>query len=62
MKTWKENLEEGTKKFEKCEHNFKGLQCSLNGYPIIDCPACKSYKERSVENVGKPRMERNINI
>ena len=61
MSVYLRHLEEGNKKFEKCVHNFKGLSCSLDGYPILDCLACKSYKERIVENVREPRMERNIN-
>ena len=47
MSRYLQHLEEGNKRFEKCEHNLKGQGCSLNGYPIIDCLDCKTYKERS---------------
>lgn len=39
-----EHLNEAAKKFERCVHNFKGRGCSLDGYPVLDCPNCTSYK------------------
>lgn len=46
-------LEEANKKYESCAYACKrGLAggCALDGYPILDCPGCKSYREREVKN------------
>lgn len=50
MGRYLKHLEKGNKRFEKCEHNHNGQWCGFDGYPIIDCLDCKTYKERSVKN------------
>lgn len=39
-------LKEAKKKFNSCAHNYKGRSCKLNGYPVLDCPTCKAYKQK----------------
>lgn len=46
-----EALEKACKKFDSCAYSScssDGLsaRCSLNGYPVLDCPRCQSYKSR----------------
>ncbi len=31
--------------FATCIHNLKGENCTRDGYPIIDCLSCNSYKK-----------------
>lgn len=48
-------LDEANKKYESCAYSgMKGIAggCVLDGYPILDCPGCKSYKEKDAENEG----------
>lgn len=40
-----ENVKSGEKRFETCEFNFRGSQCSLDGYPVLDCEKCTTYKQ-----------------
>lgn len=40
-----EKLKLGEKLFYSCKHNLNGQGCGLNGYPVIDCPHCTSYRE-----------------
>lgn len=49
-------LEEANKKYESCAYacfNGSAAKCALDGYPILDCPGCKSYKTRENEEVQK---------
>lgn len=42
-------LDEANKKFESCAYSIivgTACKCSLDGYPVLDCPGCKTYKER----------------
>ena len=46
-------LNEAAKKYESCAYACNrgvGGGCSLDGYPILDCPKCASYKEREKIN------------
>ena len=46
-------LDEANKKYESCAYACKrGISggCALDGYPVLDCPGCKSYTEK--ENKG----------
>ena len=38
-------LREANEKFESCKYNWNGSKCKLDGYPVLDCPRCSSYKE-----------------
>lgn len=40
-----ENIKSGEKRFETCKYNLMGSKCSLDGYPILDCEKCTTYKE-----------------
>ena len=49
-------LDEANKKYESCAYACKrGIAggCVLDGYPILDCPSCKQYKERSTPPKGE---------
>ena len=42
-------IEEANKKYESCAYSCKrglAVGCSLDGYPILDCPSCKQYKTK----------------
>lgn len=42
-------LEKANEKYESCAYAcIKGTssRCSLDGYPVIDCPNCNQYKEK----------------
>ena len=41
----KTNLRYGEYRFATCIHNVKGGMCGVDGYPVIDCPNCTSYKK-----------------
>lgn len=43
-------LREANEKFESCEYNWNGQKCKLDGYPVLDCPRCSSYKECKEKN------------
>lgn len=46
---YKEWLEKANEKFESCVYSCvtkTSCRCGLDGYPIIDCPKCKQYKEK----------------
>ena len=45
MSSQQEWLREATEKFENCQYNWNGQKCKLDGYPVLDCPNCSSYKE-----------------
>lgn len=40
-----ENIKSGEKRFETCKYNLMGSKCSLDGYPVLDCEKCTTYKE-----------------
>ena len=49
-------LGEATKKYESCAYACKrGLAggCALDGYPVLDCPGCRSYKEKNTREEQK---------
>ena len=49
-------LDEATKKFESCVYacNRGGTgDCALDEYPVLDCPRCSSYKEKTAKKEGK---------
>lgn len=49
-------LDEANKKFESCVYSCKrglGGGCVLDGYPILDCPRCNSYKENKIKKEEK---------
>lgn len=41
----KRTLKSGGYRFATCSHNIKGGMCGIDGYPVIDCPNCTSYKK-----------------
>lgn len=41
--TW---LKHATKKFQSCRFNCRDSKCSLDGYPVLDCPSCTSYMKK----------------
>ena len=46
---YKEWLEKANEKFESCVYSCvtkTSCRCGLDGYPVIDCPNCKQYKEK----------------
>lgn len=51
----KNYLNDANKKYESCVYACKrgvGGGCALDGYPVIDCPRCNSYKEREETQNG----------
>lgn len=44
--TNKEYLEEANKKFMSCTYCWNGEKCKLDGYPILDCLNCTTYKKK----------------
>lgn len=47
----KDSLDKAVQKFESCAYGscdrHGTSHCSLDGYAILDCPHCKSYKLRA---------------
>lgn len=46
---YKEWLKKANQKFESCAHSYTtntSCRCGLDGYPVIDCPNCKQYKDK----------------
>lgn len=49
-------LDEANEKFESCAYaccNGSAARCGLGGYPVLDCPSCKSYKKCSKKKEGE---------
>lgn len=47
-------LNEAYKKFESCAFscNLEGTaRCSLDAYPVLDCPCCNSYREKTTNTL-----------
>ena len=45
-------LNEANKKYESCAYSCRlGVAggCALDGYPVLDCLSCSSYKERKTK-------------
>ena len=45
MTDYQRKMKEASYRFATCSHNVKNNGCGLDGYPVIDCPKCKTYKK-----------------
>ena len=53
MTEYEKRMNAAMKKFNSCAYSSYGKcgtgRCSLDGYPVLDCPRCTSYKKRKEE-------------
>lgn len=53
-------LSEANTKYESCAYACnRGLAggCALDGYPILDCPGCKAYKQKESTSAQKEALK-----
>lgn len=53
MTEYEKRMNAAMEKFNSCAYSSYGKcgtgRCSLDGYPVLDCPRCTSYKKRKEE-------------